>query len=63
MLLALAVFLVARHFVPKPAGLAALPWRKRPRAGLSAFVGGSLGGKLPFVLARPDGGGWTCGVG
>jgi phosphatidylglycerol---prolipoprotein diacylglyceryl transferase len=53
MLLSLAVFLVARHFVPKPAGLAALPWRKRALLALSAFVGGSLGSKVPFVPLAP----------
>jgi len=53
MLLALAVFLVTRHFVPKPAGLA-LPWRKRALLALSAFVGGSLGSKLPFVPLDPS---------
>jgi phosphatidylglycerol---prolipoprotein diacylglyceryl transferase len=53
MVLALAVFLVTRHFVPKPAGLAALPWRKRALIALSAFVGGSLGSKLPFVPVNP----------
>jgi phosphatidylglycerol:prolipoprotein diacylglycerol transferase len=51
MLLALAVFLLVRHFVPKPAGLQRLPWWKRAALALAAFVGGSLGGKLPFALA------------
>lgn len=53
MFLALVVFLVARHFVPKPADVAALPWRKRALLGVAAFVGGSLGSKLPFVPADP----------
>jgi prolipoprotein diacylglyceryltransferase len=55
MLLALVVFLVARHFVPRPRALAVLPLWKRAALGLSAFVGGSLGTKLPFALARPSG--------
>ena len=51
MLLALAVFLLVRHFVPKPAALRRLPWWKRAALALAAFVGGSLGAKLPFALA------------
>jgi phosphatidylglycerol:prolipoprotein diacylglycerol transferase len=58
MLLALAVFLVVRHFVPKPAGLLALPWWKRAGLGMAAFIGGALGAKLPFALTSPDGW-WT----
>src|SRR4051812_34008537 len=56
--LALAVFLVARHFVPRPARLKALPWWQRLALGLAAFVGGSLGAKLPFA-AGSDQGWWT----
>jgi phosphatidylglycerol:prolipoprotein diacylglycerol transferase len=56
MVLALAVFLIARHFVPKPAALQQLPWRKRLALGLAAFIGGNLGAKLPFVSSSP--GGW-----
>ena len=55
MILALAVFLLARHFVPKPARLQALPWWKRGALGLAAFVGGTLGAKLPFAVAQPAG--------
>jgi prolipoprotein diacylglyceryltransferase len=55
MLLALAVFVLARHFVPRPARLRALPWWKRGALVLAAFVGGTLGGKLPFALANPAG--------
>jgi prolipoprotein diacylglyceryltransferase len=51
MLLALAVFLLVRHFVPRPAALQKLPRWKRAALALAAFVGGSLGGKLPFALA------------
>jgi phosphatidylglycerol:prolipoprotein diacylglycerol transferase len=55
MLLALVVFLAARRFVPRPAGLARLPGWKRAALGLAAFVGGSLGAKLPFALRDPRG--------
>jgi prolipoprotein diacylglyceryltransferase len=55
MLLALAVFLLARRRLPKTPGLEAVPWWKRVGLGLAAFVGGSLGGKLPFVLGRARG--------
>lgn len=58
MLLALVMFLVVRHFVPKPPGLKALPWWKRALLGLAAFIGGSLGAKLPFALASSEGW-WT----
>jgi phosphatidylglycerol:prolipoprotein diacylglycerol transferase len=50
MFLALAVFLLARHFVPRPAGYDALPWWQRVLLGVSAFVGGVLGAKVPFVI-------------
>ncbi len=51
MLLALVVFVLARRVLPKPAGLASLPWRKRAGLVLAAFIGGSLGGKLPFAVS------------
>ena len=51
MLLALLVFLLARRVLPQPAGLASLPWRKRVGLALAAFIGGSLGGKLPFAVS------------
>jgi phosphatidylglycerol---prolipoprotein diacylglyceryl transferase len=50
MLLALAAFLVTRHFVPRPASLAVLPWWKRAVLAVGGFIGGALGAKLPFVL-------------
>ncbi len=51
MLLALVLFLLARRVLPKPAGLETLPWWKRFALLLAAFIGGSLGGKLPFVIS------------
>ena len=51
MLLALAVFVLARRVLPQPEGLAAVPWRKRAGLLLAAFIGGSLGGKLPFAAS------------
>jgi prolipoprotein diacylglyceryltransferase len=55
MFLALAVFLAARHFVPKPPALQALPWWKRAALGLAAVVGGALGAKLPFAVGAAQG--------
>jgi prolipoprotein diacylglyceryltransferase len=55
MLLALVVFLLARRVVPKPAGLAALPWWQRAVLVVAGFVGGALGAKLPFVLGSGAG--------
>jgi prolipoprotein diacylglyceryltransferase len=51
MLLALAAFLLARHFVPRPRGLQSVPWHSRLALTLAAFIGGALGAKLPFVVA------------
>lgn len=53
MALALAVFLIAHRYVPRPPAMAALPWRKRVLLGLAAFIGGSLGSKIPFVPLDP----------
>jgi prolipoprotein diacylglyceryltransferase len=55
MLLALAVFVVVRHFVPRPDRLRRLPWQKRAVLGLSAFIGGALGAKVPFALGAAEG--------
>jgi prolipoprotein diacylglyceryltransferase len=55
MLLALAVFLLARYLIPRPERLRQEPWWKRTVLALSAFVGGSLGAKLPFALASDAG--------
>ena len=51
MLLAMVVFLLARRVLPRSEGLAAVSWRKRAGLLLAAFVGGSLGGKLPFAAS------------
>jgi phosphatidylglycerol:prolipoprotein diacylglycerol transferase len=59
MLLAMAVFLLARRVLPKPVGLSAVPWRKRLGLLLAAFIGGSLGGKLPFAVSAFAG--WLAG--
>ncbi len=56
--LALGVFVLARRCVPRPARLSALPWWKRFALGAAAFVGGSLGAKVPFALGA-TGGWWT----
>jgi prolipoprotein diacylglyceryltransferase len=55
MLLALAVFILARWWLPKPMALSLLPWWKRTSLALAAFIGGALGAKLPFALANPSG--------
>jgi phosphatidylglycerol:prolipoprotein diacylglycerol transferase len=55
MLLALAVFVFVRHLVPKPEGLRRLPWSKRLALTLCAFIGGTLGAKLPFALGASEG--------
>jgi phosphatidylglycerol:prolipoprotein diacylglycerol transferase len=61
MLLALVVFVMTRHFIPRPAALMQLPRWKGLVLGLAAFVGGSLGAKLPFALASP-GDAWLDGT-
>ena len=55
MILALLVFLLARRLAPVPRALAALLWWQRLTLGLTAFVGGALGAKLPFVFGRGEG--------
>jgi prolipoprotein diacylglyceryltransferase len=54
MLLSMGVFLIARRFMPRPVGLARLPWWQRTCITLAGFVGGALGGKLPFVFTGAD---------
>jgi len=58
MLLAVAVFILARRLQPRQTEVAALPWRTRLMLSLAAFVGGALGAKLSFALTDPDGW-WT----
>jgi phosphatidylglycerol---prolipoprotein diacylglyceryl transferase len=58
MLLAVAVFVLARRLTPQPPGLRALPWWQRAELALAGFVGGALGAKLPFAMADPSGW-WT----
>jgi prolipoprotein diacylglyceryltransferase len=60
MTLALLVFLAARHFLPKPPDLLALPGWQRTVLAMAAFIGGALGAKLPFVWG--DGSGWLSGA-
>jgi phosphatidylglycerol:prolipoprotein diacylglycerol transferase len=55
MLLSLVVFVVVRHFVPRPPELLRLPWHQRLLLGLSAFIGGALGAKVPFALGASEG--------
>jgi phosphatidylglycerol---prolipoprotein diacylglyceryl transferase len=50
MIAAVAVFLIARQLMPKTGGLAKLPFLERVTLGLAAFVGGTLGARLPFVI-------------
>ncbi len=51
MVLALVVFLAARHFMPRPPGLAALPWWQRALLAAAGFIGGALGARLPFAVS------------
>jgi phosphatidylglycerol:prolipoprotein diacylglycerol transferase len=55
MLLALAVFLAARHLFPQGEALRALRWRQRTALVMAGLVGGALGGKLPFALRSGQG--------
>lgn len=60
MFLAAAVFLTTRHFMPRPAALAVLPWWKRAALAWAVLVGAALGAKLGFVVSRSDG--WLSGT-
>jgi phosphatidylglycerol:prolipoprotein diacylglycerol transferase len=55
MLLALATFALAQRVMPRPPGLKALATWQRFVLALAAFMGGSLGAKLPFALGDPAG--------
>jgi phosphatidylglycerol:prolipoprotein diacylglycerol transferase len=55
MVLALGVFVLAQRVLPRPPGVAALPRWQRAVLGLAAFVGGTLGAKLPFAWGSEAG--------
>jgi prolipoprotein diacylglyceryltransferase len=59
MLLALAVFVIARRLQPRFPALAQLSWRTRTALALAGFIGGAVGAKLPFIN---DGAGWLAGA-
>jgi phosphatidylglycerol---prolipoprotein diacylglyceryl transferase len=52
MILAAAMFLLIRRCFPTAGGLSSLTRQERLVIGLSAFIGGVLGAKLPFVFQR-----------
>ncbi len=52
MIAAVAVFLVTRQFMPRTGGLSKLPLMERVALGLSAFVGGTIGARLPFIVQQ-----------
>lgn len=59
MLLAAAVFLVVQWLQPTTEA-ARLRWQEKAALFLAAFIGGAIGGKLPFVLhSGGDDGLWT----
>src|SRR5437870_4026899 len=51
MLLALAVFLLARRLQPRTPSVVVLPRQQRIALALAAFIGGSLGAKVGYILA------------
>jgi prolipoprotein diacylglyceryltransferase len=53
MFTALAVFLLAAYRFRPRSGLDREPLRNRLALALAAFIGGALGGKLPFALQQP----------
>jgi phosphatidylglycerol---prolipoprotein diacylglyceryl transferase len=55
MFLALVVFVFVRHFIPEPVGWRRVPWQNRLALTLCAFLGGTLGSKLPFALGASEG--------
>lgn len=55
MALSAVVFVAARWFMPQPPQLAALSWRRRLALMMAAFMGGSFGSKLPFLLGHEAG--------
>jgi phosphatidylglycerol:prolipoprotein diacylglycerol transferase len=55
MFAALGVFLLAAYRFRPRGGLDRVPLPKRLALGLAAFVGGTLGAKLPFAFTHPRG--------
>jgi phosphatidylglycerol:prolipoprotein diacylglycerol transferase len=55
MLLALAMFLLAQRVLPRSADVTRMPAWQRGALALAAFIGGTLGAKLPFALANQSG--------
>jgi phosphatidylglycerol:prolipoprotein diacylglycerol transferase len=55
MLLALGTFLLAQRLLPRPAAVSTLPAWQRGALALAAFIGGTLGAKLPFAIGAPSG--------
>ncbi|MEQ8785377.1 MAG: prolipoprotein diacylglyceryl transferase [Pirellulaceae bacterium] len=58
MLLAAAAFLVVQRLQPQTEA-ATLRWREKGALLLAAFIGGALGGKLPFVFSAGGAGLWA----
>ena len=56
MFLSAAVFLAARHFVPKPPGIATLPLWKRLALLWAVLIGAAFGAKIGYTVAY--GGDW-----
>jgi len=55
MLLAIGAFVLAQRLLPRNPEVARLSFGQRMALGLAAFIGGTLGAKLPFVLVAPNG--------
>jgi phosphatidylglycerol---prolipoprotein diacylglyceryl transferase len=55
MLLALGVFVLAQRILPRSPGMSSLTSWQRSALALAAFVGGTLGAKLPFALGNESG--------
>ena len=54
MLLSLITFLVVRLLMPRSLSVARLPWQLQWALGISAFLGGIAGAKLPFIIMNQD---------
>jgi hypothetical protein len=55
MVLAMAVFLLARRWTPQPPGIVALPRKHKLALLFAVLVGGMFGAKLPFVFQQSRG--------